>query len=298
VYAVELTDLHYLSATADAGKLTHAAKLLRIDVSTISRRIGALEDELGLSLFERDNSGIRLTAGGGAVLLLARRILSNIEEMRHVAEQIARGDNGAIRMGTRVAPIGGCAQALLRKWCRTNPNVAFSILEGSDCELSAALRERRLDAALVAGRTNWPHVATARLFRERIVAALPKGHHLTERPSLDWTSLSSERVLIQDGEGNGMLSQVHAKILDRATLFQAHAASRQALLALVGAGLGVTLVAESEAELTVPGIVFKPLEEPDSWLEFDLVWRPEIDDPLVGRFIAFMRDESRAGRPC
>ena len=61
---MELLDLHYLRVTADAGKFALAAKLLDVDTSTVSRRISNLEDELGLSLFERDHSGIRLTRGG------------------------------------------------------------------------------------------------------------------------------------------------------------------------------------------------------------------------------------------
>jgi DNA-binding transcriptional LysR family regulator len=71
--AVKLRDLEYLMASVAAGNFTRAASSLGISTSTISRRVARLEDELGLALFERGHSGIRLTAGGKAVLTHARR---------------------------------------------------------------------------------------------------------------------------------------------------------------------------------------------------------------------------------
>ena len=66
---MDVQDLTCLVASADAGNLSRAARMLGINTSTISRRIGRLEDELGLALFERGHSGVRLTPGGRAVML-------------------------------------------------------------------------------------------------------------------------------------------------------------------------------------------------------------------------------------
>jgi DNA-binding transcriptional LysR family regulator len=64
---VEIRDLEYLVASASAGNFGRAAESLGLNTSTISRRIGRLEDELGLALFERGHYGVRLTAGSRAV---------------------------------------------------------------------------------------------------------------------------------------------------------------------------------------------------------------------------------------
>ena len=74
---IEIRDLMYLEASAAAGNFTHAAKALGINSSTISRRVGRFEDELGLALFERVHSGIRLTTGGKAILQHVRRALAD-----------------------------------------------------------------------------------------------------------------------------------------------------------------------------------------------------------------------------
>lgn len=293
---MDLTDLRYLTATADTGKLLHAAKLLEIDVSTVSRRISALENELGITLLERDHSGVRLTPGGKIVANLARRILSNVEEIRHAADDIALGNKGILRIGVRVPPIGGRSQALLAKWRLSNPDIVLFTLEGGHREIAIALNERRIDAALITGHRDWPRIASQTLFRERLMAAVPIGHVLTEQSSLDWQSLSSETVLVQDWEDNHTQREFYALFLGNGARFQGHASSKHTILALVGAGYGITLVTESQIESQTPGVIFKSIDEENAWLDFDLVWPSDAEDPLVGRFVAFMRDESRAFR--
>src|SRR5262245_4517476 len=64
VIPVEIRDLEFLAASARIGNFARAAESFGMSTSTISRRIGRLEDELGLALFERGHSGVRLTAGG------------------------------------------------------------------------------------------------------------------------------------------------------------------------------------------------------------------------------------------
>src|ERR1700677_4471489 len=104
---MEIVDLHYLVVTADAGKFALAAKVLGVDTSTISRRIGGLEDELGLSLFERDHSGIRITRGGRSILASARRVLFYADEVKRLGRQFAAGATGELRLGVRNPPIAG-----------------------------------------------------------------------------------------------------------------------------------------------------------------------------------------------
>ena|SRR5215813_14169115 len=61
---MDISDLHYFTAAADAGSFPSAGKALGRNPSMLSRRIGGLDDELGLPLFERRHGGILLTSGG------------------------------------------------------------------------------------------------------------------------------------------------------------------------------------------------------------------------------------------
>ncbi len=76
---MDILDLRYLAAAANAGNFGRAAKSLGLDTSTISRRIGRLEDELGFALFERAKSGVHLTAGGQSLMGHVNRTLAEFD---------------------------------------------------------------------------------------------------------------------------------------------------------------------------------------------------------------------------
>jgi DNA-binding transcriptional LysR family regulator len=140
---MEIRDLKYLAASASAGNFGRAAKSPGLNTSTISRRIGRLEDELGLALFERGRAGVRLTAGGRAVMLHARRALAELDELEHAGTQNGLGGAGEIRLGVRIPPIGEPLGSLLVGWHEKHPNVVLTVSETSDLDLAAALEERR-----------------------------------------------------------------------------------------------------------------------------------------------------------
>lgn len=75
--------------------------------------------------------------------------------------------------------------------------------------------------------------------------------------------------------------------------FEAHDSSKQSIFALVGAGYGITLATQSQAEASFPGVVFRPVRESNASVGVELVWMPEIEEPAVGRFVAFLRDAAR-----
>ena len=103
---MEIRDLMYLEASAATGNFTRAAKSLGINTSTISRRVGRFEDELGLALFERGHAGVRLTSGGKAVLPHIQRALAELDAIRHAGGQNGNGIVGEVRLGVRMPPIG------------------------------------------------------------------------------------------------------------------------------------------------------------------------------------------------
>jgi DNA-binding transcriptional LysR family regulator len=105
-----------------------------------------------------------------------------------------------------------------------------------------------------------------------------------------------ETILIQGWDESQAQREFFASFLGSGVRFQAHSASKQSVFALVAAGFGITLAARGQSETAFPGIIFKPLEEPDAWCRMDLAWMPEAEEPAVGRLVAFMRDESRSRR--
>jgi DNA-binding transcriptional LysR family regulator len=291
---MEIRDLTYLVASATAGNFTRAAKSLGLNTSTVSRRIGELEDELGLALFERGRAGVRLTAGGAAVVLHGRRAIAEIDAIRCAGSRNGSGGAGEVRLGVRMPPIGEPLRSLLTEWREKHPGVVLTISEMNERDIAVALEEHRLDVALMPKHTLWPRAVTAPIYREHILVALPHGHRLATHESLDWSSLLDETFLVQGWDESQSAREFYASFVGSGAKFQAHAASKQSVFALVAAGFGVTLATKSQAEAVFPGVVFRTIGEPDAWVQVELAWLPDTEDAAVGRFVAFMRDEAQS----
>jgi DNA-binding transcriptional LysR family regulator len=293
---MDLMDLRYLSAAVEAGSLSDAAESLRVKTSTVSRRIVRLEDELGVTLLERGAFGVRLTEAGRRVMAPVRRALDDIDNVRQVGKSSGAGMAGHVRLGIRMPPVGETLRALLASWHDRHPDVNLTLHELNDHQISAALADRSLDVALVTTHALRRGASSIPVYRERLVAALPYGHHLTSYESLTWSLLGNQTLLTQGWDYSHSARDFYASLLGDGVKFSSHPASKQSVMALVGAGFGITLAAQSQAEVVFPGVVYKPILEENAWVQVELAWRPTTEDAAVGRFVAFMRDEARSRR--
>jgi DNA-binding transcriptional LysR family regulator len=283
-----------LLISTEVGKLGRAAEVLGVETSTLSRRVAQVEDELGVTLFERGHFGIRLTVAGKAVMVHVRRLLADLEAVKRSGRCNGSGNVGRIRLGVRMPPIGEPIQSLLSSWHERYPKVDFKLYEMNERDILTALEERRLDAAFMTEHTLWPHAVAEPIYREHLLAALPINHPLATRKTLTWDSLRDETFLVQGWEESQTAREFFASFLGSGVQFQTHAASKQSILALVGSGFGVTLVTRSQSHVRLPGVIFRRILEDNARVAVDLVWMPESEAPAVGRFVAFMRDEARS----
>jgi DNA-binding transcriptional LysR family regulator len=293
---VDVRGLQSIAAAADAGNFSRAARSLVLNTSTISRQIARLEDEFGLTLFERSRAGVRLTPGGKSVLPHVRRVLADFDAMAAATQRNGQGEAGEVRLGVRMPPIGEPLVGLLSNWRARHSGLSLHLFELNDREIAAALEERLLDAALIPSFMHWPRTTSLPIWREPIVAALPAAHPAVALDQLKWADLAQETILVQGWDGSQTAREFFASLLGVGAPFQVHAASTQSLLGLVAAGFGITLAAKSQSQASFPGLVFRPIDEENAWLRVDLVWLPETEDPAIGRFMAFMRDAAQSQR--
>ena len=235
---MKLRDLEYLVASATAGNFSRAARSLGISTSTISRCVGRFEDELGLAVFERGHSGVRLTTGGKAVLLHARRAVAELEAVKFSGKQNGIGAVGEVRLGVRMPPIGEAMSSLLIGWRQNCANVLLSISEMNERDLAIALDERRLDAVLSPSRMLPPRVATLPVYSERLIAALPVDHPLVRhQEALTWQALRAETVLVQGWDESQAEREFLAPLIGGEASFRSHALSQQSISGARRSGL-------------------------------------------------------------
>lgn len=291
---MEISSLRYLLMVAEAGSFAKAATHLGLNSSTLTRRIAALEDELGLTLLERSRVGVKLTSGGITVLVEIRKILADLEAVTNAARRNGVGKVGELRLGVRMPPVGEPLCSLLSQWRSDHPGVVLTLYELSDHDLCTAIESRRLDVALVAGYGTWPNVVTEPLYCERLFAALPENHPLAGRASVNWSVLRSETILVQEWPDSHATREYYASLVGIGVPFCRHSASKQSVFALVSAGFGITLATESQAQVAFPGVVFTPVAENNAHINVMMAWAADAEDAVAGRFISFMRDQARS----
>ena len=286
---MQLVALKYFVAVADHGSFNAAAERLGVTPSTLTRSVNTLEDDLGLTLFERSRRGVALTPGAASVLAETRRMLASLEAVTQAAEGAARGTTGELRLGVRSPPLGEPLRGMLARWRRDHPGVRLIIHELSDHDIYAELNARRIDVALVPSFAPWPRIVMEPLYRERMVAAVPQDHALASRDILRWSDLRSETIYVQEWPQSHAMREFYASMIGIGVPFQAQPAGKQTVFSLVAAGFGVTLAQQSQAEVSFPGVAFKIVDEANAQVEFCLAWPREATGALIGRFLISMR---------
>ena len=292
--AMKIRDLDYVMAAAAAGNFSGAARSLGISTSTISRRVSRIEDELGLGIFERGPRGTRLTTGGRAALLHARRAAAELEALRLAGKWNGTGTVGEVRLGLRMAPVGSTILDMLAGWRQSCAGVLLAVFEMNERDLAIALDDRRLDATLAPAGLVSRRAAALPVYHERLFAALPAQHALLGKQGLGWPAPAEETILVQGWDESLAERDFLARLIGAEADLGSHAASKLSILALVAAGFGIAIVPQSLAEPGFPGLAFRPIDEPDALLQMDLAWMPEAEEPALGRFVAFMRDAARS----
>lgn len=287
---VELRDLHYLTALFDAGGYGRAAKVLGVDVSTISRRISSLEDELGVLLLERTRSGIRLTAAGQDCLRSARRVLGDLDAMRENASVVGAGQSGRLKLATQGSTLGPRLRAALKAYRETHADIAVYLAEATDTEIVSGLRDRQYDAAILFTPAVADSLSSLELWTERLVLAVPSGHRLADQSVIKWSDLASETMLVRGWSGSHAFHDLESGKIGQSARFRTHKAGCVDLLNLVAINEGVMVALASHVEIAIPDLRFLEIDEPDARIGVSLAWLPELEDPLVGSFVACFRD--------
>jgi DNA-binding transcriptional LysR family regulator len=148
---MELRQLEYVVAIADAGSFTGAGRRCHVAQSALSRQVAQLEAELGVRLFHRTTREVRLTGAGHAFLPAARRVLSEAARARAEVSAAVGVPRGQIRLGATQTASGSLDLAgLLGEFRRLFPDVTVMITAGPRQELVADVAEGELDIALAA----------------------------------------------------------------------------------------------------------------------------------------------------
>lgn len=268
--------LHTL-AVAQHLNFRHAANALGAAQSSVSARVKALEEDLGILLFERHARGVRLTEAGRHFVARVTTGIDHLDHAVRTAGMVARGEQGSLRIGVHALIPGSFLANLLERYRERHPGVEVEIAEGTARDSVMQLRADRLDVTFMAGSPEFPDCHARRIWNERLLVTLPSRHPLAEGAGVTWADLASATFIVRHG-GTG--PQVHDHIVMRLAGRCANLSilrfdvERGTLLSMVAQGYGVTIVGGATSPMHAPGLTFLPiLDEPEP-LPFSAVWSP------------------------
>ena len=149
-------DLKIFLAIARRKKLADAATELKIDITTISRRIKRLEDDLGQTLFERLRSGHQLTAHGEKLLVTAEQIETNFDNIHRAKESAAHAPSGTIRISVAEGFGAETLAPILGRFSAAYPDIEIDLVSGSGF-LSLSKREADVAIGLSRSKSKYIH---------------------------------------------------------------------------------------------------------------------------------------------
>ena len=250
---MEIHQLRYFCAVADTASFSRAAEKCHVSQPSLSQQILKLESELGGRLFDRLGRSVRLTDLGEAFLPRARSVLHELSSAKDELTERLQSESGPVVIGAipTIAPYWLASR--LATFSRKFPKVHLTIAEEITPVLLDRLRAGSVDLAVLALPIRGHEFDAHSLFTERLFAALPKTHKLARRPSLQLAELRRDPFLfLRDGHcfRDSAVAACNRARLDPRIVFESgHLSS---LLAMVGAGMGVSLVPEMAVDKSRP----------------------------------------------
>lgn len=288
---MELRHLRSFIAVAEDLSFTQAAARVHVAQPALSVQVRQLEEEIGVTLFDRSRRAIRLTDAGVVLLAEARRLLAGLEQGVDLVRRTGTGAVGRLTIGFVPSASNGALPPMLRRFGTSHPDVALDLREMAPDALVRELHEHRIDLALLYLPFADTSLATAVVARESFVVALPEDHPLAARARIDVARLRDEPFVLPARHG---MPGLRAQVLDicREAGFTPGAVQDdvwlvQTIVGLVAAGIGVALIPASAQAQQRRGVSYRPLRHRTAHAaELAAVWRVDDTSAVLRAFLA------------
>lgn len=290
-----MTGREYVYTVYEEKSFSAAAKKLFMTQPALSAAVKKVEQELGLPIFDRSHSPLRLTDAGRAYIEATEKIFQIEKNLQRFVNDLAELESGNLVIGGTNFVTACFLPRLIKKFNEQHPNIHISVIESSSAELFAGLKQGTIDLVIDSGECNTKEFESLTFFTDRIMLAVPKALAPENEPAFSQQDISAGKHLqvsepiarLQDfqdipflllGKGNDMYRRTmelfrEAEITPHVRLYL-----NQLMTAyhMTAAGLGATFLTDTLIRMAAPN---------------DLLNYYLLDHPLLEReiFIAVPR---------
>lgn len=289
---MDVRQIRYLIAIADAGSISEAADRLGMAQPALSAALVRIEKDAGSRLFIRTRSGVTPTATGALLLEQATSVMAQMEAFDRLAADVAGGNAGSLTVGFATSALYEILPVALAKLRALSPNIRIVLKEMSSDAQARALQEGQIDVGFC--RSPLPPRRRMReklLSRAPLVAAIPNDVETESDGSVRLSAIAG-RGFILPPESQGLLQARILQAIQKAGIrprVVQEASRSQTMLACVAAGLGVALVPRSIQATSFRGVRFcriKPAVLPTQ--DISAIWQPSARPQIADRFVAML----------
>ena len=259
---VELRQLEYFMAVAEELHFGRAAARLHISQPPLTVHIKRLEEELGVSLFDRTSRRVSLTSEGARFRDLIGPILQDLEEAVEDLREIKAGRRGRVRVGFVSSASYELVPASVRDIRLQHPGIHLDLHPMATGEQVEALLENRLDIGVMRDAPLQSGLQFSTLLTEQLVAVLPSNHALASEDEVSSEDLIQlPLVLFPFQSMPGYVTKIMEIFypLGRSPRIVQRAINQENVMGLVAAGVGASILPASFSSFSIPGVVTKPI---------------------------------------
>ncbi|WP_420037151.1 LysR family transcriptional regulator [Streptomyces sp. cg28] len=264
---MELRQLRYFLALAEECHFGRAAARLHVAQPALSQQIKQLERELGVPLFNRSTRRVEPTEAGRQLTGYARALVAEEERARAHLHELATGHAGRVSVGF----IGTATYDVLPRVARTVrarlPEITLDLRgELLTPELVEGLTSGTYDLAVLRGRVTADDLRVTSLRSEPLVAVLPAHHPLAGQPHIPLKALADEPFVVHPSRSRSSMYDLVVSACERAgfrPVSLTEVGETATLVVFVAAGHGVALVPQSVRSLSLEGVAYVPLADPE-----------------------------------
>jgi DNA-binding transcriptional LysR family regulator len=294
---MDLHQLRYFVAVAERLHFAEAAESVHVSQPGLSQQIKALEEELGVLLLERTKRTVTLTEAGKYFLEEAKLTLEHAERAKVVAQKVARGKLGTVRIGyVHSVPFSGLLANLASVFRKCAAGVHLEFAEADSSDQMNRLVEGELDLGFIRLPLEDvpPEILVTTVMQEKILVALNRHHALAKKKKVLCAELKDEQlVLYARPDGKSALDE-HVKAIAQKGGFDLRVAQTAekltAIIGLVAGGSGIAIVPESLRYMHVPSVVFRPLADIQRVSELAVAYRRDEHSAAVNFLLTKLKE--------
>jgi DNA-binding transcriptional LysR family regulator len=288
---MELRHLHYFKAVAEELNFRKAADRLFISQPGLSRQIRQLEEELSVTLFDRDQRNVSLTAAGSYLKAEVDFLLNHLETIKGQLNQIQAGKIGELRIGFLGSASNQIIPRLMSKLNAYQPLVNVNLEELSNSLQVEMVQKDKLDIGFVRLNSVPDELEMKTIARDSFSLVVPTNHPIA---AVDFVSMNQFKeesfVLFSSDYSNFYYDQIIGICRDAgfSPKIQHKSVHALTIFKLVESGLGVAIVPTSIQEGYEINVRFMEIPDIPQFTELVVIWKTGNRNPVLKQVLALI----------